>query len=101
MEGPMVEHEIIDAFVLGRIGRWGVFHRMRALGVSAAAALAIAGALPGVVAAGDVQKIQEIASAFPRDEESLSRMLEHLAQVLQKVLGGGPEMPLATTLARL
>ena len=97
----MVEHEIIDAFLQRRIGRWGVFHRLRALGVSAAAALAIAAALPNVVAAGDTAGIREIVRAFPQDVESLSRMLDHLADVLQKVAEGGPERPLATSLARL
>jgi hypothetical protein len=97
----MAEHEIIDAFLQGTIGQWGVFHRLRALGVSAAAALAIAGALPNVVAAADTQKMQEIVSAFPQDDKALSRMLDHLADELLKVVDGGPERPLATTLARL
>src|SRR2546425_401259 len=97
----MVEHEIIDAFLQGRIGQWGVFHRVRALGVSAAAALAIAAALPNVVAAADTHKIQEIVSAFPQDVKSLSAMLDHLADVLEKVAEGGPQRPLATSLARL
>jgi hypothetical protein len=49
----MTRHELIDAFVSGKIGRRDFVRRMTALGVSAGAALAYANTLvPGAAAAG-------------------------------------------------
>ena len=96
----MSEREIVDAFVEGRISQWGVFHRLRALGVSAAAALAISTALPGVTEARDLTAMRNVPIEHPGDDASLARILDQLAKMLEKA-GDGSVRPLATTLARL
>jgi len=91
--------EIVDAYLAGRLNSWGVYKRLVQLGVSAATALAVAGALGTAVSAHDITTVSEIQRSV-EDAGVLDELTARLAAQLQRIDAGGPIRPLVTTLAK-
>ena len=91
--------EIVDAYLAGRLNSWGVYKRLVQLGVSAATALAVAGALGTAVSAQDITTVSEIQRSV-EDAGVLDELTARLAAQLQRIDAGGPIRPLVTTLAK-
>ncbi len=98
----MSEHELVEAYLAGRIDEWGVFRRLRVLGVTAGAALAVAIALPAAVQARDTSKLDAVCLLCAGETSpAFANFLSLLAAQLENVGQGGPLDPLAVSLARL
>jgi hypothetical protein len=96
----MDPHDIVDAYLQGRIESWGVFRRLTRLGLSTATALAVAAALPAAVRANDAAALKAVGHTA-QESPLVDLLMSHLASQLEKVEAGGPIRPLATTLARI
>ena len=98
----MTEQELVDAYLDGRVGSWGLVRRLKQLGLTSATAVAVALALPGAVQSGDLSGLKEVrATLSAKEAAALDRLLERLAAQLEDVGGGGPLQPLAATVARM
>src|SRR6058998_874180 len=96
----MSPREIVDAYLEGRINSWGVFRRLVHAGLTAATALAVAGALPAVVKSQELGTLEGLAQSA-HEAAVLDALVSHLASQLEHVGAGGPVRPLAATLARI
>lgn len=96
----MDAHEIVDAYLQGRIESWGVYRKLVKLGLTTATALAVAAALPTAVNARSATLLGEVTHTA-QESPLLDLLMSHLASQLEKVAEGGPIRPLAATLARI
>lgn len=96
----MDPRDVVDAYLQGRIESWGVFRRLRQLGLTTATALAVAAALPAAVSTNDAAALKDVGHTA-QESPLLDLLMSHLASQLEKVEAGGPIRPLAATLARI
>jgi hypothetical protein len=96
----MDPRDVIDSYLQGRIESWGVFKKLRQLGLTTATALAVAAALPAAVRANDAGALKDVGQSA-QESPVLDMLMSHLASQLEKVEAGGPIRPLAATLARI
>jgi hypothetical protein len=96
------EHEVVEAYIKGEIGHWGLFRRLTKLGISVGTALAVAGAMPAAVSSKDFSGLEQARTqAESEDAMAIDRIVALLAAQLERAPMETSLAPLSVTLARI
>jgi hypothetical protein len=98
----VAERELVEAYLEGRIGVWGLFRRLTKLGMATATALAVALSMPAAVNSKDFSGMEEAkARAEAEDRMAIDRIVALLAAQLERAQMDTSLAPLSVTLARI